>query len=244
MGSRVWPLPPGRSRGALLLLALFPLSAAAESERWGGSIAALSDYVARGLSQTRGEPALQVGAYRLLGGGWSLGGAASSVDLGDSIGARYELSANLTHAWALGEHWSAYVSYTRYIYPGERSDYDYGEWSGSLSYRNLVTATFAFLPDTTIYSHGITARRANSMSIELAAFQPVTERWSILAGVGHYELPDAFDTGYWFWSAGLAFSWNALRMDLVHIDTDANALRLFGPDRAGNRWSAALMWKF
>ncbi len=211
---------------------------------WGGSLAALSDYASRGLSQTRGDPAVQVGAYRQLGAGWSLGAGASSVDLGDWIDAKYELTASLTHTWTLGERWSAYASYTRYFYPGERGDYDYGEWNGSLSYRNLITATVAFFPDASIYSHGTTAWRENAMSFELAALQPVTERWSLFGGVGYYQLPDVFDAGYWFWSTGVAFSWNALQLDLVRIDTDSTAMRLFGPDRAGDRWSAALMWKF
>lgn len=238
------PEPWVRASSALLLVALLIWSPLPAAERWGGSVAALSDYVTRGLSLTRGDPAVQVSAYRQFGTGWSIGGAASTVDLGDWIDATHELSATLTRSWPLGERWSAYASYTRYIYPGERGDYDYGEWNASISYRNSLTATFAFFPDTSIYSRGRTAWRENAMSFEVATLQPLNERWSWLAGVGYYELPRPFDTGYWFWSAGIAFAWNALRVDLVHIDTGSTATRLFGSERAGNRWSAALMWTF
>lgn len=226
------------------MLAAFPLSAMCGAQDWGGSVAAVSDYAARGLSQTRGDPSLQAGVYRMLPHGWSIGAAAASVDLGDWIDASYELNVNLARSWTLGERWSAQASYTRYLYPGERGDYDYGEWTGSLSYRDLVTATVAYFPDISIYSRGMTAWSAEALAIELSVLQPVSEHWSLLAGVGYYDLPDAFATGYRFWSAGLAFSWNALQLDLLHIDTDDTAERLFGPERAGSRWSAALMWKF
>src|SRR5690606_312735 len=106
-------LPRTRSYAALLLCALLPFGSAMAGDGWGGSLAALSDYASRGLSQTRGDPAVQVGAYRQLGAGWSLGAGASSVDLGDWIDAKYELTASLTHTWTLGERWSAYASYTR-----------------------------------------------------------------------------------------------------------------------------------
>ena len=238
------PGPRTRASGAVLLVSLLTWSSPPAADRWGGSVAALSDYVTRGLSLTRGDPAAQVSVYRQFGTGWSIGGAASTVDLGDWIDATHELSATLARSWTLGERWSAYASYTRYIYPGERGDYDYGEWTASLSYRSSFTATFALFPDASIYSRGRTAWRENAMSFELATLQPVTERWSWLAGVGYYELPRPFDTGYWFWSAGFAFAWNALRLDLVHIDTGSTATRLFGSERAGNRWSAALMWTF
>ncbi len=228
------------SLAALLLHA--PLAHA--SDQWGGSIAAVSDYVSRGLSQTRGDPAFQLGSYRTIGSLWSIGGAISSVDLGDWIDASYELSANLTRTWLLGEQWTVQAGYTRYVYPGERGDYDYGEWTAALSFRNWITATAAFFPDTSIYSRGVTAWREDAVSLDLALLQPLSERWSLLAGVGYYELPDPFAAGYWFWSTGFAFSWNALQLDIVHIETDSTALRLFGRDRAGSRWSAALMWKF
>lgn len=224
-------------------ISFLSFAAGAAEDPWGGSVVAVSDYASRGLSLTRGDPALQAGVFRRVGA-WSLGAAASTVDLGDWVDASYELSANLTRTWALGEAWSVYAAYTRYLYPGEYGEYDYSEWTGSLSYRNLVTATLAYFPDATFASRGMPSEPDDAMSYELATLQPLTERWSFLAGLGYYELPDRFDTGYWFWSTGFAFSWNALQVDLVHIDTDSKAVQLFGSERAGNRWSAALMWKF
>jgi uncharacterized protein (TIGR02001 family) len=222
--------------------ALAHVAAAHGADGWGGSIGAVSDYAHRGLSQTRGDPALQIGVFRELPANWSVGAGASMVDFGEWADATYEVNVNLTHTWMLGERWSAQASYTRYLYPGERGDYDYDEWTASLNYRQRMTATIAMLPEGSTYGYGMTAGRA--MSYELATLQPVSERWSLVGGAGYYDLHESFRTGYWFWSAGFAFAWDALQLDLLHIDTDAVAVRLFGRERAGSRWSAALMWKF
>src|SRR5690606_38869666 len=230
--------------GTLSLLAWLLTSVSCHAQDWGGSIAAVSDYVTRGLSQTRGDPSLQAGVHRTFPHGWSLGAGAATVDLGDWIDANYELNLNVARTWTLGERWSAQLSYTRYIYPDERGDHDYGELAGSLSYHDLLTATIAYFPHVSVYSRVTTAWSAEALAIELSALQPVSERWSLLGGMGYYELPDPFRKGYLFWSLGLAFSWNALQLDLLRIDTDRTARQLFGTDRAGSRWSAALMWKF
>jgi uncharacterized protein (TIGR02001 family) len=229
-------------RIASVLAMTLPMTAHA-SDHWGGSVAAVSDYTYRGISQTRGAAALQAGAYRAFGEDWSFGVWVSSVDLG-WIDASYELDATLTRSWLLGEHWSAQVSYTHYFYPRERRDYDYDELAASLTYRDRITATVALIPNASLYGQGAMAWKKRAASYELAMLQPLGERWSFIAGAGHYDLHEAFRTGYWFWSTGFAFTWQAVQLELVRIDTDDAAVRLFGYQRAGSRWSAGLTWKF
>lgn len=218
-----------------------PITAAAD--RWGGSIAAMSDYVSHGLSHSDAHPALQAGAYRAFGRYWSLGGSIASVDLGDWIGASYEVSANLTRTFPLGENWSIDASYARYFYPNARYDYDYGEWSIALSYRDWLRATAALYPDSADYLQSAAVWHEGASALDIALLQPINERWSWLAGLGYHD-PSNAAHGYWFWSAGLVFSWSALQLDILHIDTDDTAVRLFGSERAGSRLSAALTWKF
>jgi len=65
--------------------------------------------------------------------------------------------------------------------------------------------------------------------------------WSVYAGAGYYDLRDLVDTGYWYWSAGVAFTYQSMQVDLLHIDTDDTAKRLFD---SSPRWTAALTWRF
>lgn len=231
-------------RYALCLAAYLLGPPAYGGERWGGSIAAVSDYAYRGISQTRGAPALQLGLHRELGSGWSIGGWGSNVDFGRWSRATYELNGTLTRVWTPAEDWLAQVTYTHYFYTDERSDYDYDELIASLSYRQRVRATVAWSPNVSLYSRGATAWEKPASSYELTLLQPMGPRWSLTAGAGHYDLSELFDDGYWYWSAGLAFAWESLQIDIVHIGTDDTARRLFDDDSAGSRLSAGLTWKF
>ena len=243
-------VPAAPSRGIAILRCLCTIAAAAccttvnaEGDS-GGSLTVVSDSVYRGLSQTRGQLAIQVGAYGQFAQYWSIGAALSSVDLGDWIDASYEISASLNRDVLISDHWSARASYVYYSYPEDRGEYDYEEWIATLTYRDRISATIAYSPNASIYSYGRTTSRKSATSYELSALHPISERWSAVAGLGYYDLSEAFDTGYRFWSAGLLFSINSLQLDLLRIDTDSTALRLFGSERAGGRWSAAIMWKF
>jgi len=232
------------ARLACIALAFAASAAARAGDLWGGSIGAVSDYVYRGISQTRGKPALQLGVYRDLGSGWSIGAWSSPVDYGERIDASYELDLSLTRSWLLANQWSARVAYTHYFYPGERGDYDYDEWVASLTYRDRLTATVAVSPNRSLYAYRHTAWRELATSYELAAVQPLSARWSITGGAGYYDLRELFGTGYWFWSFGLVFAWEGLQLDILHIATDSTAEHLFGEEQAGRRFSASVVWRF
>jgi uncharacterized protein (TIGR02001 family) len=231
-------------RGALCIVVYLLAPPALSSERWGGAVAAVSDYAYRGISQTRGAPALQVGLYRELPGGWSVGAWGSNVDFGRWNDTTYELNAHLTCFWSLADDWSAQLTYTRYFYTDQRAGYDYDELLASLTYRQRVTATIAWSPNVSLYSPGTMAWERQATSYELTVLQPIGPRWSLTAGAGHYDLTDLFDDGYWYWSAGIAFAWDSLQLDIVHIGTDHTARRLFVEDTTGSRLSAGLTWRF
>jgi uncharacterized protein (TIGR02001 family) len=225
-------------------------AAAHADDTWGGNLAAVSDYVYRGISQTRGAPTLQIGAYKQFGDRWSAGIWGSNVDFGDWDAATYEINATLVRAWPLAERWVAQTSYTRHIYVGERSGYgqhyddDYDEWLASLTYRDRMTATIGFSPGFSPYGADMATGRTDAISYELTLLQPFGELWSFTAGAGHLDLRESLGTGYWFWSTGVALSWQSLQIEVLRIDTDARAERLFGEERSRGRWTASLMWNF
>lgn len=224
------------------LLAAAPAEAA---EGWGGSIALASDYIYRGISQTRGQAAAQSGIELRTPSGWSAGVWGSSVDFYRGTGITYEIDLHAAYAWSIANDWSAQLGLVHYEYPSDGwLRYDYDELTAALSYQQRLTASVAWSPNASRYAGGSFVRDRPAVAYELALLQPLQGRWSLSAGLGHYDLRELFGAGYWYWNAGLVFSWDALQVDLQHIDTDQTAERLFGARVSGGRWAAVLTWRF
>jgi hypothetical protein len=57
-------------------------------------------------------------------------------------------------------------------------------------------------------------------------------------------MADPFGAGYGFWSLGLTHQAGRLELDLAYFHTADRAERLFGPESAGGRVSATVLWRF
>jgi len=223
-----------------------PLSA---QESWGGSIAVTSDYRVRGISQTRGEPAIQGGIHARFGAGWVAGAWASTIDRNRGSSATSEVDAYVAYGFAVTPDWNAKVALTHYWYPSDpaRTDYDYDELSASIVYRSQLIATIAWSPNTAYFGYPEgrwQAARASSLSYELTGLHPITSTMSLTGGVGYNDLSRLFGVGYWYWNAGLSYSMGPVQLDLSHIATDTRAQRLFGSGRTEADWAAAISWRF
>jgi uncharacterized protein (TIGR02001 family) len=223
-----------------------PVVDAADGLTWGGSLSLTSDYVYRGLSQTEGRPTLQGGVHVHNESGWSAGLWASSVNRGAAPGADTELDLQLSKAWSLNQDWSLLLNANHYFYPDDNraQPYEYDELAASLSYQNRLTATVSWSPNTSRFSRDVFVKNRTARSYELTVLQPVTPAWSLFGGVGHYDLKDLFDTGYWYWSVGASYCVGKLQVDLSNIDTDHTAKRLFDYEVSKRQWIAALSWRF
>jgi len=67
---------------------------------------------------------------------------------------------------------------------------------------------------------------------------------SATGSVGYYDLSQLFGTGYFYGSAGLAWTFERFRIDLAYFATSHEATALFGPGVAGDRWSLTAAWSF
>lgn len=207
-----------------------------------GSVAVTTDYIYRGLSQTAGQPAAQAGVQLHSSSGWNAGMWGSSVDFQNGSGVAYELDLHAGYAWSLSPDWSMSLGYVHYAYLNDDdSGYDYDEVNASLSYQQRATASIAWSPNTSKHTYWGFISEKQALAYELSLLQPLYTRWSLCAGVGYYDLHDLVDTGYWYWSTGVSFNWQGMQLDLLHIDTDSTAARLFD---GGSRWTAALTWRF
>jgi uncharacterized protein (TIGR02001 family) len=207
-----------------------------------GSVALTTDYLYRGISQTDDQPAAQAGVQFHSSNGWNAGMWASSVDFQNGGNLAYELDLLAGYSWQLSPDWSTQLGYVHYAYLNDDdSGYDYDEVSASVSYQQRATASVSWSPNTSKHTYWGLVSDKQALAYELSLLQPLHPRWSLYAGVGYYDLRDLVDTGYWYWSTGVAFTWQGMQVDLLHIDTDSTAQRLFD---SSSRWTAALTWRF
>ena len=215
----------------------------------GGHVDGTTDYVFRGLSQTRGKPALQADLHYQTPTGWFVGAWASTVDLNPGAGATLELNAYAGRNWLLGGPWSAKVTGVQYLYPsdGDVLSYDYFELVASAWYDDRLECrcrgrrTPQGIPRTTIMAPSATRPRSRtSLSANGRCGAPV----SVTGGLGYYDLSQLFGTGYTYGSAGLAGAFRRFRVDLAYFANSQDAEDLFGTDVAGDRWSLTVAWWF
>lgn len=99
------------------LLALAALARAGGPEV-SGNATVTSDYVFRGVSQTRGAPALQAGMQLDWKSGWYFAPWASNVNFEPGGNEHGELDLAVGWAGEAGKGWALDVSLVRYTYPG------------------------------------------------------------------------------------------------------------------------------
>jgi uncharacterized protein (TIGR02001 family) len=83
------------------------------------SLAAVSDYRTRGISQTLGDPAVQTGATLVHSSGLYIGAWTSNVDFGGEFKTRQELEYYAGYYWQATDAISLDLGYIKYSYPKE-----------------------------------------------------------------------------------------------------------------------------
>ncbi len=226
----------------------------------GGSLAVTRDDVYRGVSQTCGHPAAQAdvhlrehgaSAWAAFAGVWVSAGLG-----GSSCGSARELDAYVGYSLALSADLSATVTYTRYAFPGggygnphlSGNRYDYDQLGVSWDLMDRLFVTLAWTPDALRYEqYGDsleTEQNRSAFAYGAEWRQPLISWLSLTAGAGYDRMADPFGHGYGFWSVGLSHASRSFEVDVTYFRTGARAVRLFGPESAGGRVSATLLWRF
>lgn len=223
-----------RSQLAVLVLTLaVALPAQAEI---GLTIAATSDYVFRGVSQTQGDPAVQAG-LRLQGPcGWYASAWMSGVDFASDPGASKEIDYVAGWNGAVGKAWNADINLTRFAYRGA-SDLDYSEWIATATYEGRAWLMLGL-------SNDVFATRARGIYAQLGMRFPVGDRARIEVAGGRYDLHRAYGHSYLHGQVTAVWQLHPrMELRLTAHTTDSNARRLFG-DVASPRLEAALQASF
>ena len=238
---RVW-----RLFGAALLLALCQsMTAAAASV--AGSIGVASDYVLRGVSQNRGEPAIQGDVQARFAHGWSAGVWGSQLQL---LPGQHTLEFDSYLQWrhALSTDLDLAVSATHYSYPGDPRpiDYAYNELGVSLAWRDQLYATASWSPNVNLFTtYGFQFEPDQRVfNFELAAHRGLAAHLEALAGVGFYDPVGLDYASYTYASAALEWHYGKWRVDLAWIAVQGADHRWYSQGEAGGPLSLSVAWRF
>ena len=225
--------------------ALLGAGPAAAGGRWSGVLAATTDYVYRGVSQTHNQPALQGDVHYETAGSLVVGMWASTVQPTSDTQA-LELDAYLGQSWLLADELLLSVTAVHYAYLDTSTwgPKDYDEILASLGYRGLLFATVAWSPNTWRYSISNDSSRHSAASYEVATHLPFARDWYLSGGVGYYDLGQFVDPSYWYWNAGVGYGLGRYQVDLSYFGNDAAARPQVYGDSQRAKWALTLTWHF
>lgn len=194
-----------------------------------GYVLLATDYVWRGVSQTDGDPAAQIGADIRFETGVFAGLWLSTVDIQSAPDHERDLESNfyLGYSLEVGERWLLGASVIARDYPGSKGDvdYDYVEYALSASLDDRYWLEYAYSPD--IYNTG-----RHTHDIELFAEWPFPADTRLTAGLGHYDVSDLAGDDYNYWELGLTRAFGPLDVDLRYHDTDGWVPIFSSPSRS------------
>jgi uncharacterized protein (TIGR02001 family) len=214
----------------------------------GGSVDLTSDYIYHGLSESRGDPAIQADVhYRsdsAAAAAENFIGLWGSTISRATTGGTFELNAYLGRTFLINANSSATLTYVHYAYPDDkgRPGYDYDELSVGWAYQDRVFATFGWTPDTARYSDRESGRCCRVLSYDVAVHQSLGHAFTLTGGLGYDEFNGA--SGYAYWNGGIAYAIGSWQLDLSYFAMQRRAADSYGTVIGGNRLVGTLAWRF
>jgi uncharacterized protein (TIGR02001 family) len=221
--------------------------ARAESVRvFSGSIGGTTDFVFRGLSLTRGQPAAQVSFDVEFPREFYVGAFAATADPKDYPSPDWEMDVWAGRYWRLSENWSSDLRLSQYTYPNDprRVSYNRTELTGTLGFRNQVFIAAIYSPNTKAVGSSSGYEEGNVWAVELSGRHPFNDRYAISAGIGHYGLEEIYHDTYNYWNVTLSAIFTPFELQLAYLGVDNRAARHFEPDSVGDRVALTALWRF
>ena len=205
--------------------AAFAQDAEEESSAFSWSLAAVSDYVWRGVSQTDEDPTGQIGLTYNSPVGLYAGAWASGVDFG-SGGPDFEVDYFVGYNVDFSESVNFDVMLNRYTYPD----------ASELNFNELITkTTFAETYSLTVaYSDDFGGTDEDAWYYNLGGSWGLPHDYTLNAGVGYNQTEDALGENYVDWNLGVSKSWGMVTASLDYVGTNGKGNDLFG-DLADDR---------
>jgi uncharacterized protein (TIGR02001 family) len=200
----------------VIFVALFAIRPAAAAE-FSGYLTLTSDYVRRGVSQSDGDAALQLGVDFSFEAGFYVGAWGSTVDIsnGPTRHRDRELDLYAGYVFDVTNLWRVSANLVSYLYPGQTGDvdYDYVEFSLAANYDDHFWLEYSYSPD--LYHTNL-----SSENLEFYAEFSLWRNWSIGGGVGYYDVSELSGQGYGYWQLGVTGNFRYADIDLRYHDTN------------------------
>jgi uncharacterized protein (TIGR02001 family) len=226
------------------MAAAAPRSSAADS--WGGSAAATSDYLVRGISRSNHGAALQTDVHVATDSGLIGGVFASTVEFDAGDRRNVELHGFLGFARQVSGAWRVKLSagYYGYAWNDSGSHYNYAELGFEATYDDWLDIDAVYSPDAPRYVTGRGLAAITAKSADITARTPWRHRLAASAGVGYSQLGGPGGGGYAYWSAGAVVDLAPWSLSLAYVNTSAAAAALFYDAAARSRWTATAIWRY
>ncbi|HEY4294704.1 TorF family putative porin [Luteibacter sp.] len=160
-----------------------------------GNVAAVSDYMFRGLTQTWGHPAIQGGADYTNPNGFAAGTWASSISDRSYPGGSMELDLYASFGRPIDEDWSWRIGLYGYVYPGADLDeanlqsrsFNTLEANVALTWRQFTLKYNRSLTDyfAADKEQGYDGDTHGTGYLQLDAAFPLSDVWSLALHAGH-----------------------------------------------------------
>jgi uncharacterized protein (TIGR02001 family) len=175
-----------------------------------------TDYLNRGMSQTDGDYALNVGVDYQHPSGFLAGAWAANVEYATESARSKPRQQAIDVYVGMGRDnrtWSWTVALARYLYPDISVDYDYSELSASFAWKQHISYTAS-------YTDSLLGRGSSALHQELTGSMPLVWDMALSGGIGHFSSSDLSDDDYLHWNIGVSRRLTKVSVDLRFYDTD------------------------
>ena len=213
---------------------------------FSGSIGGTSDFVFRGLSLTRGNPAAQASLDVEFPHEFYVGAFVSTADPKPGLSPDLEMDLWAGRYWRLSDNFSGDLRVSQYTYPDDPrlASYNRTEFTATLGLHDRFFLAAIYSPNTEGIGSSAGYYEGNAWAVELSGRQPINERLSISAGIGHYGLDEIYHDSYNYWNVTLIASFKPFEFQFAYLGVDDNVADHFDPDSVGDRFAVTALWRF
>jgi uncharacterized protein (TIGR02001 family) len=204
---------------SVLPFAAFAQDAEEEASPFSWSLAAVSDYVWRGVSQSDEDPTAQAGLSYAHSSGFYVGTWASGVDFGSGK-PNVEVDGFIGYNVDLSEDTNFDIMVNRYMYP-DAGGLNFNELIGKFTFFDAYSVTMAFSDD-------FGGSDTNAYYVAGAGSWGLPGDFSLNAGVGYSSLAASYAEDYVDYNIGVSKSWGMVTGALGYYGTDSNGNDNFG----------------
>jgi len=211
-----------------------------------GSLGGTSDFVFRGLSLTRGKPAAQASLDVEFPKEFYVGAFVATADPNPGPSPPVEMDFWAGRYWRISEDFSGDLRLSQYTYPDDprRKSYNRTELTATVGFRNRLYLAAIYSPNTEAVGSSGGYAAGNAWAVEISGRHPLSDRFSISAGLGHYGLDEIYHDSYNYWNATLIATLKPFEFQLAYLGVSENAGDHFSEDSVGDRVALTALWRF